>query len=745
MIPSFHKKARWFLLFISLFSWAIQASAHGYVIRALPEDRATLTRPPTRLQYWFSEDLEPAFSEIHLYNQENQQIASGQVDPDNHALLSLQIPPDLPDGAYIVELRPAFASDGHVVAESRVFFVGDSATNLSGQAASNEAIPLEVFWRSLLYASTAMLFGIYALYIFVLVPAWGNRQFTAGFLPPRVMRRLSALIIISLISLLAALLIALLQQTMVFFNISALQVLQGGQWQVVRIGSRFGDVWNARIVILLTIAGLHAASIYFRERQPETVRPFWMANIWLVALLLGAASVNSHAAGSLLMPWLAVAINWIHTLATAYWVGAILTIALVLPVALRPYTLEEARQALIVMMSRFSNQMLAILLVVISTGIYNSSNWFLDVRSLSSSYALSLAIKLSMVFLLLAMGAMHHAALHPQRFRSLQSLPFVRFANQFRGSLRLEAGFALLTLLGLALLSATPTPTPEFIQQTQSPPQQTLSEANWELTMAVIPGGIGINTYDLVLRPTGATESPISPPSKITLQWHYPLRDIHKDWQVLEEAEPNLYVTVGDDIDRAGKWWSLIDLTDVSGQIHRFAFEWEFNQSANPNLSMAPSPIHYGALLLVLLALLYLLRHKISTGLKAMNWHPTILLIAFLAFTIAFVLLGIGASLLNQQQQDYYESLNPIADPMNPTLPDANSLLAGEENYFNLCAEWPSAGQYENFLNQIHVLRDEQIYQALYSGWRDLPACQSLSESQAWDTINFIRTLTDER
>ena len=112
---------RFFLLLLLLSLTALKVQAHGYVVRAIPTDRSTLERPPTRLQYWFSEDLEPRFSAINLRDQSGDIIASGAVDARNYALLSLQVPPDLPDGAYIVELRPAFASDGHVIAESRVF------------------------------------------------------------------------------------------------------------------------------------------------------------------------------------------------------------------------------------------------------------------------------------------------------------------------------------------------------------------------------------------------------------------------------------------------------------------------------------------------------------------------------------------------------------------------------------------------------------------------------------------------
>ena len=183
-------KRRYFALLLVLLSITPSSiQAHGYVVRAIPADRSTLERPPTRLQYWFSEDLEPRFSEINLRDQSGAIIASGAVNERNRALLSLRVPPGLSDGAYIVELRPAFASDGHVIAESRVFFVGEEVGGVAGQAADDRAIPLEVVWRAALNLANFLFFGASTLYTLVLLPAWGSSQRSGG-LPPRVMRRL---------------------------------------------------------------------------------------------------------------------------------------------------------------------------------------------------------------------------------------------------------------------------------------------------------------------------------------------------------------------------------------------------------------------------------------------------------------------------------------------------------------------------------------------------------------------------
>ena len=115
------RKLRFSLALLVIVTVLSLAQAHGYVVRAIPADRSTLERPPTRLQYWFSETLEPRFSEINLRDQSGTVIATGGVENGNPSRLQLRVPAGLPNGAYIVELRPAFASDGHVIAESRVF------------------------------------------------------------------------------------------------------------------------------------------------------------------------------------------------------------------------------------------------------------------------------------------------------------------------------------------------------------------------------------------------------------------------------------------------------------------------------------------------------------------------------------------------------------------------------------------------------------------------------------------------
>src|SRR5690606_33497907 len=137
---------------------------------------------------------------------------------------------------------------------------------------------LEVVWRAITLAATMLLFGVFTLYAGILVPAWGNPKYREGLLPPRVMRRLSWIIGGALAVAVAGYILGLLQQSMVFFNADLPQVISAGLWSVTRAGTRFGDLWTARMLLMAVVAAAYGLSLFYREEQPETVRPFWTAS-----------------------------------------------------------------------------------------------------------------------------------------------------------------------------------------------------------------------------------------------------------------------------------------------------------------------------------------------------------------------------------------------------------------------------------------------------------------------------------
>lgn len=737
---------RHFLLLILFMASLAATKAHGYIVRAIPADRSTLERPPTRLQYWFSEDLEPRFSEINLRDQSGAIIASGAVDAENHALLALRAPAGLSNGAYIVELRPAFASDGHVIAESRVFFVGEAVGGVAGSRADDRAIPLEALWRAALNLANFLFFGSSLLYSLVLLPAWGSARHPAG-LPERVMRRLRACLIGAVILAVLASLIALLQQSMVFFNADARQVIEQNLWGVVLIGSRFGDIWVFRIVLLIFSAALIFVSEYYRALMPQLSAGIWKGMPWLGALFIGLTMVTSHAAGSTLLPWLAIAVDWIHALVVAFWLGGALALMLLLPPALASLDEDVRRSALRAVMLRFSRIVTPLVALMIVSGIYNAMNFFVTPSDLNTSYGRTLGVKLLMVAPLLLIGGWQHVVLRPLLAARLDSALAILPRSWRKGmeravetgkALWLEVWLMLALLTVVAWLSATPAPEPESLRSEIDTPQVTQTVGEFTITSAIIPGGPGVNTYDVVVNRGDAPVTDVS----VNVQLVNPSRGIRSPWFRTEQVEDGLHVAAGDDIDEAGEWWSLIDVVDENGAATRVATVWTISEAAAVVQLRNPNVIHVALLLMIAAFLAALIRRRVQSLISALNLTPASTALALGAVAVSVGIMAFGAALIGERQRDYETTLRPPPERVNSVLPDADSLARGEALYGERCLVWQGqSADFRALRNRLGTARDDFLYGVVVAGWRDLPGCHGeLDERDRWDIVNYFRT-----
>jgi len=713
-------------------------AAHGTLVRAIPADRSVLQRAPTRLQYWFSEQLEPRFSQINLRDATGHILASSGVDPANPAALMLQIPPGtLSDGAYVVELRTTFASDSHTVAESRVFFVGTAASDLAGVGASTAAQPLEVVWKTLLLSSTSLLFGLYVTYSLVLLPVWGSGQYALGHLPPRLMVRLHHLIVIGIGLVLAANVFAIIQQAMTFFNVDAVTVIRTGLWDIVRTSSRAGDMWNLRMLLLVMLASLHGITWIYRDKWPELIRPTWIGNVWLVALIIGLQSVTSHAAGTLVQPWIAIAMQWTHSLAAAFWVGGIGVLALILPTALQPYTDKERQQALVALLRGFSRIVVGVVALIIMSGIYNALTWISTPQDVSTTYGSALLLKLLMVALLLGFGAAHHLAVNPTRRAQIAAWMQRVMPRTWATvtTLRWESLVGVVVLASAALLSATPIPPPLFLQTPPDPLIGTQSVSGLTTTLSVAPGVPGINTFDIVVERDGQALTD----AQVELQLVQPARDQRTAWNTAEQVEKGLYVWTSDAIQTVGEWDFLIDVTEANSTRTRIAFTWSI--TPDETLIRPLSPLQAAVLLSVIGIAGWIVWPRARALAAHLNWHPASLLVAGSAIVLTVIIGIVGTRFIEDQQRRTDEMLNPLPQIVNPTLADAASLQRGEALYNQSCIIWQTASDLQILLRQLDSVRDEDLYRIPARGWRNMPACTAaLTEAQTWDVVNYLRT-----
>jgi len=705
-------------------------NAHGYIVRSIPGDQAELDRAPVRVQIWFSEALEPSFSSLTIRNTDRAIIAEGGVDPDDPALLSVRLPGTLADGAYLVELKIAFASDGHVIYETQTFFVGVSAQSGLSSALSNDLpVALEVVWRVLVLSSHMLLFGAFTLYTLVLIPAWGNPAYPAGLLPPRVMRRLYWLAGISLAVAFAGNGLALLQQSMVFFNTDAIRVISDGLWNIVRTGTRFGETWNARMIFLGIVSGLLIASRYVRREYPGAVARFWAANAWGMALILGTLSVSSHAAGSLTLTWMALISDWLHVLASGVWVGGVAALALVLPSAVQPLTGDARRLAMIAALKRFSPLAVIGLVLVIATGIYNTSNWLTEADDLTTTYGGTLALKVSLVTLLVGVGAAHHIALHQRQYAHFQAI--IARVRGFIPTLRLETAFALSVLVVVGALSATPVPD-QMIEGRAAPPPTAMQPLDaLTVTTTISPGGPGVNTFDVQV---ARGNQPVND-LPVTLRIIDPARDWRSTLYSLEPLGDGLYTTASADIDRADLWWTLVQ---IDGQ--QIAYTWDIDQSAAVIASRPLNALNLLALIGVIGACAFALFPSAQHLYRSLDLSPASVTVAVSATAATIVLVIFTGVIISQTNAQYAAEIERPPQVINAVLPTDDSVMQGR--VLALECRWIDAPDLAALTERLERTRDETLYAYTRDGWRTLPPCaDSLTENDRWNLVNYIRSL----
>ena len=105
--------------------WPALALAHAVLVKSVPAQRAALAEPPPRVELWFNERLEPAYSKASVTNEAGTQVdlRDVTVSAQDPRRLSLSLPALAP-GRYTVSFR-VLSVDGHVVESKLSFTVKD--------------------------------------------------------------------------------------------------------------------------------------------------------------------------------------------------------------------------------------------------------------------------------------------------------------------------------------------------------------------------------------------------------------------------------------------------------------------------------------------------------------------------------------------------------------------------------------------------------------------------------------------
>jgi hypothetical protein len=101
--------------------WPAAALGHAVLVKSVPAQGAVLVEPPTRIELWFNERLEPAYSKASVTTEAGAQVdlRDVTVSAEDPRRLAVSLPALVP-GRYTVSFR-VLSVDGHVV-ESKLTF-----------------------------------------------------------------------------------------------------------------------------------------------------------------------------------------------------------------------------------------------------------------------------------------------------------------------------------------------------------------------------------------------------------------------------------------------------------------------------------------------------------------------------------------------------------------------------------------------------------------------------------------------
>jgi methionine-rich copper-binding protein CopC len=97
--------------------------AHAFLQRAEPAVGSTVQTSPNEVRIWLTENIEPAFSTVQVFNASGKEVdkRDAHLDRSNHALLHVSLP-SLPVGTYRVAWR-VVSVDTHVTTGTFAFRV----------------------------------------------------------------------------------------------------------------------------------------------------------------------------------------------------------------------------------------------------------------------------------------------------------------------------------------------------------------------------------------------------------------------------------------------------------------------------------------------------------------------------------------------------------------------------------------------------------------------------------------------
>ena len=757
--------------------------AHANYAESDPAANSVVEQSPERVTVRFTEPLEPALSEIQVFDSRGDRVdrLDSAVDPSDPLLMSVSVEA-LADGTYTVAWKNVSTVDGHRVRGAFVFSVGaglkpaptDAAAAVADQPLLQSPAEPVIRWLVLLGGLT--LVGSVTFHLLVSRPVLQGRDSgqlhktsdRGGDLSTRPLRHsgesrnpgvewgspgtkesgqptslilvltspLSRLVMIATLVLLAASVAQLIVQASVVFESSIPAVFGGPVWNLL-FGTEWGRLWLWRVA--LGTASAIAVIVGWR-RGDGLALVVLSAALGAGALL--AISLTSHAAATVNVRTEAILNDFIHLIAVAVWVGGLCGLALAVRLILRVCDESERRGTLSALVRRFSLVAGISVVAIILTGLYSAWAQVVTVPALQVPYGRVLVVKVAVVVGLLLVAGGNLISVRPRlRAGGTAGLWLRRLVGA-------EIVLATLVLLSVGFLTALE-PARQVASREGIGVESGLTfeetAEGTRMTLEVDPGQVGPNTIRVSL--TDQSGAPIANATDVRVRLSYLDADFGETPYSAPAVGEGEFVLDEQLISIAGAWQVELVVQRPDAFDARAAFRFEVTGGGGGSLAIAPEADTGRTLLGIEFVILGFLFMGVSIPIG--GWYSRSgaaamvvgAVIVFAGGALLFGTLGAGEEL-------------PARNPIPPTQESVATGLRLYDQNCQLChgaqgmGDGPAGAGLDpppaDLTVHVPLHPDRALFEFIDEGILGTamaPLGDKLSDDEMWHIINYIQTL----
>lgn len=501
-----------FFVLVLIAAGVSPAAAHPFTIETVPVQFSNAPVGTSEIVMVYSENVEIGFSTLRVIDGNGDQIDNGDTRYyEGEHSLAVTTPP-LEEGTYTVTSKVLSKVDGHLVDYAFVFAIGEATVKVpeNGLPEGNELIFLpEAGARFPGLVGQTLALGAVLASIFI----WGTQRkdlVRDGVvnLEKIVHRRFVNLVGAGLILVFASNIMMIAVQSW-RLEAQALEIL----------GTSFGSTWVTRMAITVALLGVWFYMDRVKRNSLANQIPLLILSLALIATTTmlghGMASEQYHA----------VALDYIHNLVAAAWIGGIVFFAFVLLPSFSALDGGIRERISLAAIPRFS------IMIVISVGIVIISGplliWSLESdleTTVESTYGKLIAAKILLASAMVGMGSYYQFGIQRRAERN----ETVQVIGRMKRALRVEIGFGIALLAVVALLVNGTLPSGEVLEVEAQETMQGFTALefteNVRFEIEMFPYGIGPNAIKIIA--TDLEGDPLSDLDGIKMKVSNPLRSI---------------------------------------------------------------------------------------------------------------------------------------------------------------------------------------------------------------------------